>query len=173
MPEEAKADCAHAAWLVRTRKCNDADGNLVMTSYARPEVAPAVEAAFDAQHAELERERAEQAADVPAGTPAEPAGTPDAAVCDYHAARPLTPPGACLAGGDVPAGMSDDGTPRTRVTDGDALLAMAKDALASSTPMPDAARRDRFRMTVSVDPLSGWGRMRNGELLPPSRSRTS
>ncbi|MDT7547596.1 MAG: hypothetical protein QOE99_3706 [Actinomycetota bacterium] len=54
--EEAKEDCERAAWLVRTRKTYDADGNLVMTIYAKAEVAPVVAAAFDTKRAELERE---------------------------------------------------------------------------------------------------------------------
>ena len=38
---EAKEDCERAAHLVRTRKTYDADGNLVMTIYAKADVAPA------------------------------------------------------------------------------------------------------------------------------------
>jgi hypothetical protein len=45
---------------------------------------------------------------------------------------------------------------------------MAQDALRAATPTPDTARRNRFRMTASLDPLSGWGRLRDGELLPPT-----
>jgi hypothetical protein len=32
---------------------------------------------------------------------------------------------------------------------------------------PDRARRDRARLTVQVDPLSGWARLPDGELLTP------
>ncbi len=33
---------------------------------------------------------------------------------------------------------------------------------------PDAARRSRSRLTVRLDPLSGWARLPDGELLPPT-----
>jgi hypothetical protein len=134
--EEAKQDCERAAWLVRTRKTDDANGNLVLTIYANAEVAPVVEAAFEAafeaKRAELEREAEEEAArarDVPAGTP--------------------------------------------RVTDGDALLAIAQDALCHAKPTADLARRNRYRLTADGGPLSGRGRIRDGELLPPSSLTTA
>lgn len=174
--EEAKEDCERAAWLVRTRKTYDADGNLVLTIYAKAEVAPVVEAALDAKRAELEREQAAKAAqDVPAGTPeasseegvAEqtstaltgedvPAGTPEHC-CEEHRRR-----NQWQAPEGVSAGMSP------KVTDGDALLALAQDALCSARPSADLARRNRYRLKAEVDPLSGWARQRDGELLPPS-----
>ncbi|MDT7549619.1 MAG: hypothetical protein QOE84_2013, partial [Actinomycetota bacterium] len=175
--EEAKEDCERAAWLVRTRKTYDADGNLVMTIYAKAEVAPVVAAAFDTKRAELERE-AEAARDVPAGTSEEadatgeggqgvPAGTPRHC-CELHRRRTQW-----QSGGDVPAGTSvGDETAVPRITDGDALLAMAQDVLCEATPTADTARRNRFRMTANVDPLSGWGRLRDGELLPPTSLQT-
>ena len=193
--EQMPEDCERAAWLVRTRKRYDADGNLVLTIYAAAEVAPVVEAAFEVKKAELERERA---ADVPAGTdgnvPAEtdgnvPAGTPKAAA---EAADQHGPDGPDGSGGNVPAGTprhccrrharqdqwwAEQGLPaRTptapeqpaRVTDGDALLAIAQDTLATTTTTPDTARRTRYRLTAQIDPLSGWSRLRDGELLPPT-----
>lgn len=33
---------------------------------------------------------------------------------------------------------------------------------------PEAARRARSRLVVQVDPLSGWGRLPDGEVLPPA-----
>ncbi len=33
---------------------------------------------------------------------------------------------------------------------------------------PEAARRSRSRLTVRLDPLSGWARLPDGELLPPA-----
>jgi hypothetical protein len=197
--EEAKEDCERAAWLVRTRKSYDSDGNLVMTIYAKAEVAPVVEAALDAKRAELEREQATE--DVPAETPQAssgedvPAGTPEASSgAAVPAEMPValrgevipaeTPAG--LRGEDVPAGTSepcckehrrrsrwgsaDDvcAVPRPKVTDGDALLAIAQDALCRAQPSADLARRNRYRLKADVDPLSGWGRLRDGELLPPS-----
>jgi hypothetical protein len=146
--EEAKEDCERAAWLVRTRKTYDSDGNLVMTIYAKAEVAPVVEAAFDAKRAELEREQA--AADVPAGTPETsvdeeglleapvasngadvPAGTPEPC-CEEHRRR-----NRWRSAEDVAAEAP------SKVTDGDALLAIAQEALCRAQPTAALARRNR------------------------------
>ena len=52
--------------------------------------------------------------------------------------------------------------------DADALVALAEDALATErTSRPDSPAADR-RRTVQIDPLSGWARQLDGELLPPS-----
>lgn len=51
------------------------------------------------------------------------------------------------------------------VTDGDALLAIAQDALAAAEQSGGATRRTRYRLAAHVDPLSGWARLRDGELL--------
>ena len=161
--QEAQEDCERAAWLVRTRKTYDADGNLVMTIYAKAEVAPVVAAAFDAKRAELEWERAAEAEDeqdVPAETPQH--------CCERHRLR-----ARWQSGKDVPAGTSTrDDSAVPRVTDGDALLAMAQEVLCTDKPTADTTRRNRFRMTANVDPLSGWGRLRDGELLPPTSLQT-
>ncbi|TAL16262.1 MAG: DUF222 domain-containing protein, partial [Frankiales bacterium] len=59
------------------------------------------------------------------------------------------------------------------VTDADALLALAQDALAAEqTTHPGIARRRRPQLTAQIDPLSGWGRQHDGELLPPTSLRT-
>jgi hypothetical protein len=56
-----------------------------------------------------------------------------------------------------------------RATDGEALLAMAQAALdAERVAHPDVARRSRSRLTAHIDPLSGWARLPDGELLPPT-----
>lgn len=75
-------------------------------------------------------------------------------------------PSAARDVGDVPAG-----TPPTasRVTDAEALVALAQDALAAEqSAHPSLARRRRAQLTAQVDPLSGWGRLAGGELLPPT-----
>jgi hypothetical protein len=60
-----------------------------------------------------------------------------------------------------------------RVTEAEALLALAQDALAAEhTAHPDIARRRRPRLTAQLDPLSGWARQIDGELLPPSSLHT-
>ncbi|MFP5218895.1 MAG: DUF222 domain-containing protein [Actinomycetes bacterium] len=222
--EEVPEDCERAEWLVRTRKSYDADGNLVMTVYAKAEVAPVVEAAFDLKRAQLERERAagtataaeavseaEPSGDVPAGTPADetdrdqqPGASAARAVtgdvADVPAGTPVDDAGAAVepesAGGDVPAGtprpccryherqaqcLRDHGmragTPNRqpavpKVTDGDALLAMAQATLDTTQAPADTARRNRYRLTAQVDPVSGWARLRDGELLPPTSLTT-
>ena len=59
------------------------------------------------------------------------------------------------------------------VTDADALLALAQDALhTETTTRPDTARRRRAQLTAQLDPLSGWARLADGELLPPTSLRT-
>jgi hypothetical protein len=77
-------------------------------------------------------------------------------------------PVASAAAPDVPAG-----TPaHPRATDGEALLALAREALAAEKAAhPDAARRRRPQLTAQIDPLSGWGRQADGELLPPTSLR--
>ncbi|HVE74063.1 MAG TPA: HNH endonuclease signature motif containing protein, partial [Mycobacteriales bacterium] len=73
----------------------------------------------------------------------------------------------CVGAADVSAE-----TP-AKATDADALVAMAEAALdAEGRRHPGAARRSRARLRVQVDPLSGWARMDDGELLPPDAIRT-
>jgi len=67
-----------------------------------------------------------------------------------------------------PAGPPDADDPAAP-NDADALLALAEDALqAERTAQPGAARRRRWQTTTQIDPLSGWARQVDGELLPPS-----
>jgi hypothetical protein len=82
------------------------------------------------------------------------------------------------AAGRAPASAaSDDVSAETsgavQVSDADALLALALDALAAEQAAhPAVARRRRPQLTAHIDPLSGWGRLVDGELLPPSSLRT-
>ncbi len=89
--------------------------------------------------------------DVDAGDAA-PAGARDAAV--DVAAVTLDVPEL-----DVPE-------PAAPVTLADALLQLARTGLEARPP--SAVRRTRSALTAQVDPLTGWGRLRDGELLPPS-----
>ncbi len=43
---------------------------------------------------------------------------------------------------------------------------MARTVLQAASPA--VARRNRSALAVQIDPLSGWGRLRDGELLPPT-----
>ena len=62
----------------------------------------------------------------------------------------------------------------TAVTDADALLALAQDALRTEqATRPDVALRRRPQLTPQIDPLSGWARQTDGELLPPSSLRAA
>jgi hypothetical protein len=68
--------------------------------------------------------------------------------------------------------LSAETATAARVTDAEALLALAQDALAAEQAAhPDAARRRRPQLNAHIDPLSGWGRLTDGELLPPSSLR--
>jgi hypothetical protein len=68
----------------------------------------------------------------------------------------------------TPGDHADSAEPAA-VTDADALLALAQDALEhEQSTRPDAARRRRPQLTAHIDPLSGWARQADGELLPPS-----
>lgn len=62
--------------------------------------------------------------------------------------------------------------PAAKVTDAEALLSLAQDALAAEQAAhPAIARRRRVRLTAQIDPLSGWGRLADGELLPATSLR--
>ena len=57
----------------------------------------------------------------------------------------------------------------TEPNDADALLALAQEALENEhTTRPEVARRRRWQLTAQLDPVSGWARQADGELLPPS-----
>jgi hypothetical protein len=69
----------------------------------------------------------------------------------------------------APDGSAGTPEPAKKVTDAEALLALAREALAvEKAAHPDIARRRRPQLTTQIDPLSGWGRQPDGELLPPS-----
>jgi hypothetical protein len=54
-------------------------------------------------------------------------------------------------------------------TRSDAALAMSRTLLdTQASTRPEAARRSRVRLVAQVDPLSGWGRLLDGEILPPT-----
>ena len=72
---------------------------------------------------------------------------------------------------DRPAGPGVSAeTPRpVPATLSEAVLELARTALDQlATDRPALARRQRTGLVVQVDPLSGWGRLRDGEFLPPS-----
>jgi hypothetical protein len=76
------------------------------------------------------------------------------------------PPSADVPAEAPPAPAAPAGPPRA--TEAEALLAFAQRALEQErVEQPTAARRSRIALTAQIDPLSGWGRLRDGELLPP------
>lgn len=68
------------------------------------------------------------------------------------------------AAGPSPPGQGRG--PLSRASLAQALVEMARQQLDRVTP--DRARRGRARLIAQVDPVSGWGRLVDGELLPPS-----
>jgi hypothetical protein len=67
---------------------------------------------------------------------------------------------------DLSAERSD--TTRPAASPGDAVLALCRAYLDQrATAHPARARRDRSKLIVQIDPLSGWSRLPDGELLPP------
>ena len=93
--------------------------------------------------------------------PAEQAAVVDAAL---EAAR------AELARAAVPTDASAEATPPQAATLGDALVELARVGLDQASPA--VRRRARPALTAQVDPLTGWGRLRDGELLPPTSLAT-
>ena len=147
--EEDAADPELAAWRMEARRSYDADGNVVFRIVLPAEQAAVLDAALDVVRAALERDQAEDAS-AGAGPP-----QPDEETGDAGASAEARSPQP------EPAAASPTLT--------DAFLAMARTTPdPASTESPAAARRSRSRLTAQVDPLTGWGRLRDGELLPPS-----
>ena len=67
---------------------------------------------------------------------------------------------------DVSAETPTDADRPTRASTADALLDMARRILDAASPT--RARRSRAHLTAQVDPISGWARLADGELLPPA-----
>lgn len=62
--------------------------------------------------------------------------------------------------------------PSRQATLAEGMVHLAGSYLAAQrVARPAAARRGRARLVAQVDPLSGWGRLADGELLPPTSLR--
>ncbi len=72
------------------------------------------------------------------------------------------------ADADVSAGTSTDRPPAARSTLAQALMHLAEQVLDPDLSGRRPGRAAAAALTVQVDPLSGWGRLRDGELLAPS-----
>lgn len=67
---------------------------------------------------------------------------------------------------DAESSAEDDSPTRAGLSDG--LFALARCYLdVRGRQHPGRARRDRARLTVQIDPLTGWARLPDGEFLPP------
>lgn len=174
--EAREADPDQAGYTMRTRTRYADDGSLVITVYASAEDGAVILAGLAAERGRLARRRsAESAHDVAA---AEPAETAEPAHVPEPILEPAERPGDPVKDRDkqsqrghgVPAGTpwpAPAPTPAP-VTDGEALLALAQRALDTQQQQsPAAARRDRPRLRPQIDPLTGWARLSDGELLPP------
>lgn len=140
--EEDAADPERAAWRNRLQTRYEEDGTFVLTYRGSAEDGAVVMAAIDGARDALDRERRASAEASRGARTGEPQLT----------------------------GETDE--PQPAATSAEAMLRMARMALgALSTDNPAAARRHRDRLTAQVDPLSGWGRLRDGELLPPTSLR--
>jgi len=138
-----------------------------------------VQAALTQVQADLDRQRAAAAAEATEATgptetaeATETARPTEAAGVSAETPAPAVPQPPPASGGlDVSAETS--GPPQTPepvpATLTDAVLELARTALEQlAAERPALARRHRAELVVQVDPLSGWGRLRDGELLPPS-----
>ena len=90
-----------------------------------------------------------------------------------HSERPRPVSGRALQTAPPPgppaAHVDADPEDVTAPNDADALLALAQAALQDEhATRPEIARRRRWRLTAQIDPVSGWARQADGELLPPS-----
>ena len=165
--EEDTADPELAEFRMRTTTGYDQDGNFVLRLVCSAEDGALVQAALTQVQADLDRQRAAAAAE-----PTEAARPTEAAGVSAETPAPAVPQPPPVSGGlDVSAETS--GPPETPepvpATLTDAVLELARTALEQlATERPALARRHRAALVVQLDPLSGWGRLRDGELLPPS-----
>ncbi|HWH29344.1 MAG TPA: DUF222 domain-containing protein [Mycobacteriales bacterium] len=168
--ELAETDPQAAAWPLRTSLRYDEHGNFTLTIRGPAQYAPVVRAGLEAKKAQLQRDR--DAAAQPGSDPATRGADPATQTADPadETADPADET-ACPAGeaGDP----ADDGPQPAPVTDADALLALTQQALADENQThPGITRRRRRQLTAHIDPLSGWARQSDGELLPPTSLRT-
>jgi hypothetical protein len=146
--EQDAADPEYAAWKMQATKSYDDDGNAVYRIVLPAEQSAVLDAGLEAMRAELDR-RATRAS-------AEAASPQEEVLPDMER---------------VPDASAEAASPQP-VTLAEALVEMARVALdASAAGSPAAARRNRSSLVAQIDPVSGWGRLRDGELLPPTSLR--
>ena len=148
------------------------DGTAVLTARLPAEQAAIVLAALDTCQEQLELTAAKDKSSAEAG-PA-PAPLPDW-LTESSAEAALAPDVlpdwlAESSAEDSPATPSTPSVERPRVSRQQALLQVAQDWLDNQSS--SVRRRAKPRLTAQLDPLSGWARLHNGELLPPEIAKT-
>jgi hypothetical protein len=182
--EERRAvDPEAAEDAMRCRQRYDADGALVLTLRIPPQAAPIALAGLERMKAEVQAERdagvaalADQVAvDVPDASAEAPSDVPDASA-EAPGRASATPDDRAVAAqwaagltqaAAVRAEAHAQGVETRPATLGDALVRMAARSLDAPSPVPVPVQRLR----LMVDPLSGWARTCDGQVLPPSSLR--
>jgi hypothetical protein len=170
------------ATVERTR-CDvryDEDGALVITARLPAEQGAVVLAAIEQARADVDEQRRQaRAIDVARNAERAEPGCGQLSSAEDSS----TPSGTGgVRGADTDAGGTSEDTPgcgqdssaeEPAVSRADGLLQLAHHFLDHrGEAKPDAARRSRSRLTVRLDPLSGWARLADGELLPPGAALT-
>jgi hypothetical protein len=158
--QQAEADAKDpedAAYRMRTRIRYDEDGTVVLTMRMTAEQSQVVLAVLEQTRAVLET----------ADAPAEAPGTDAAAhLSAFEAPQDVSAEtSATILQLPTPRLPVDPAAPsRPRPTLGDALVHLC--ATASHVTV---GAKVRHRLKACIDPLSGWARLADGELLPPGR----
>ena len=144
--DEDTVDPDRTAWRMRPRVSYDEDGTLCLTFRVPAERGPGVLAGLAQVQATIDREHA--------------AGGSRQASAEASAGQESSRVEAAAA--PVPVPVEPQPASLT-----DAFVRLAEGSLVGSVP-----RAVRAQLTVQVDPLTGWGRLRDGELLPPTSLAT-
>jgi hypothetical protein len=151
---EDEADPEAAAHRMRARVTYDADGTLVLSVRLPADRGAILLAALEQARSDIDRQavRASQEQASPEQASAVRDIAPGQAACGQPASAEDT---AALPR-YVPATLAQ------------AVMHLAGTYLATTAvERPEVARRQRARLIAHVDPLSGWARLHDGELLPP------
>jgi hypothetical protein len=140
--DEDAADPELAAWRTRCTKSYDADGNAVYRLVVPAQESAVVEAALEEMRTRLDRRAADASAEARSPQAEAPA-----------ALEPVL-------------GASAEATSPQGATMAEAFVELARTAL--ETRDAGSVRRARSALVAQIDPLTGWGRLRDGELLPPT-----
>ena len=159
-PAEDAADPERAKHLMRSTVRYDDDGDLVITVKVPAEQGPVILAAIDAARHDLDREQAAESS-------ADDSERPDRCG-EVGSAEPSSPQGLSRTA------MYGDADPQVRASVAEGLVRVAQTSLATvAKGRADVARRARQQLTCLVDPVSGWARLPDGELLPPAAAPPS